>query len=299
MTTLVSGATGRIGGATLEALLAVGHEPIAMLRAPERARALPAPVQSRVGDLSDPESLNRAMASVDTLLLCSGHAPTMLDLQLNAISAARENGVRRIVKISTSPASAFSGTPSQVAAQHLKLEAALAQSGIEHTSIRPNAFAQLLGTFAQGIAHGTLELTLGDSAVSWVDAHDVGVVAAAALRADGPLPPYIEVTGPQALTGDEIAEILSGVTGHRVAYRRITDDTNRARLLAAGAPEWLAEHVIVIFSLLRDHGGDRVTDGVASWTGHPATALAEVLVRDQHELGIAAAVAAQRQRVRA
>ncbi len=290
MTTVVAGATGRIGGATLAALIEADREPIALLRSPGRAPALPHPVDWRLGDLADPRSLADAFESVHTLLLCSGHAPTMAELQLNAIAAARNAGVQRIVKISTSPASAFAGTPSQVAAQHLEVEAALAASGIEHANIRPNAFAQLIGGFAQGIARGELELTLADAAVSWVDAMDVGRVAAAAIVADGPLPTHIEVTGPQALSGDQLAELLTQATGRPVTYRPISDDRNRARLLAAGAPEWLAEHVITIFALLRDRDGDRVTDAVHEWTGRPATTMAEVLARDEGHLGITAAV---------
>ena len=232
MTTLVTGATGRIGTATLAALVDADRDPVALVRSPERAAALTQPVDSRVGDLADPRSLDDAFESVHTLLLCSGHAPTMAELQLNAIVAARRAGVQRIVKISTSPASAFAGTPSQV--------------------------------------------------------------AAAALTSDGPLPAHIEVTGPQALSGDQLAELLTEATGRAVAYRPISEEENRTRLLAAGAPAWLAEHVITIFALLRDGDGDRVTDAVREWTGRPATTMAEVLARDERQLGITAAVAAGR-----
>ena len=286
MATLVAGATGRIGGATLQSLLDLGHEPIALLRNDRRAAALTHPVETRVGDLGDPASLDGALASVDTLLLCSGHAPDMRDLQLNALAAARRQGVRRIVKISTSPASAFTGTPSAVAAQHLELEAALADSGIEHTNVRPNGFTQVLGGFTQGLAQGELNMTLGEAAVSWVDARDVGEVAAAALLADGSLPSHIGVTGPEALSGAQLAEIFSETTGRPIVYRPISDEAKRDALLAAGAPRWLAEHVVVIFSLLRDRDGDRVTHAVPAWTGHPARSVRNVVARDAEALGI-------------
>lgn len=292
MATLVTGATGRIGGATLRALVAAGHEPIAMVRARERTAALPCAVETRVADMADPEALADAFTGVDALLLCSGHEPTMGDLQRNAISAATDAGIRRIVKISASPASVFPDTPSRVAAQHLALEAALAETGIECTNVRPNAFAQLIGGFAHSVAEGELPLPLGDAAISWVDTRDVGAVAAAALRTDGPLPPRIEVTGPDALTGDAVARLLSEHTGHRVAYRPLSDAENRERLRAGGAPEWLVEHVVVIFSLLRERDGDRVTDGVQRWLGRPATPVADVLTRDGPWLGIGSAAAA-------
>jgi len=286
MTVLVAGATGRIGAATVEALVGAGHEPVAMIRSRDRAVALSKPLQTRVGDLSVPKSLLEAFDLVDTLLLCSGHAPTLLEHQLNAISAAQETGIRRIVKISASPASAFPDTPSVAARQHLAIEAALTESGIEHTNIRPNAFAQFIGGFADTIAAGTLPMTLGAAGVSWVDTRDVGAVAAAALVTTEPLPRVIEVTGPESLTGEDLAAALSRGVNRSVIYMPISDEENRARLEAQGVPEWLVEHVTVIFGLLRDRDGGRVTQGVRQFVGRAATPFSVVIERDRHQLGL-------------
>lgn len=288
--TMVVGATGRIGAATLDALVEAGEEPTALVRAPARAAALEHQVDVRVGDLADASSLDEAFASIDALLLCSSHEPNMLQLQLNAIDAARRSGVRRVVKISASPASIFPGTPSVAAAQHLELEGALSATGMEWTAIRPNAFIQLLATFKSEIAEGRLPLTLGDAAVSWVDTRDVGAVAARALAADGPLPPIVEVTGPAAVTGEELAGIVSESLGRAVEYQPLSDPEQRAALTERGAPPWLIEHVITIFGLLRDRDGDRVTRNVEHWTGRAATGAAQVLARDAHKLGLADAV---------
>jgi uncharacterized protein YbjT (DUF2867 family) len=279
MAILVTGASGRIGGSTLRALTQLGEPAIALVRGSDRARSLPAEVEHRFGDLADRASLRRAFSGIERLLLCSGHAPDMRELQLNAIDVAREAGVSRIVKISASPATAFAGTPSAVAAQHLEVERALATSGIESTNIRPNAFAQMLYAQGSALATGRLELALGASAVSWVDAEDVGAVAAAALLTGDGLPVCVEVTGPEALDGNALARILSQVSDLTIVYEAISDDESRARLAAAGLPGWLVEHIVVVFSLLRDDG-ERVTDQIERWTGRVGTPVSEVLARE-------------------
>lgn len=289
---LVIGATGRVGGATLRALVESGHAPTALVRGPERVEALPVPASCRIGDLADRASLADSMQGMDAMLLCSGHEPAMLEVQLGALAAAESVGMRRIVKISGSPASSFEGTPSAVVAQHLEIEAAVRRSGLEFTFIRPNAFTQLLAGYAGEIANGRLPLAFGAASVSWVDVVDVGAVAAAALRTDGPLPDVIDVTGPEALTGAELAAILADFTGTAVEYVELSDEQNRDRVRAVGAPDWLVEHVGTIFSLLRDRDGDRVTEAVEEWCGRPATSVAEVLAREGTELGIRAALSA-------
>ncbi len=292
-TLLVTGAGGRVGGAALRALVARGRAPIALVRDPRRAGSLAERVEHRCCDLDDRAGLEDAFAGIDALLLCSGHGPDLLGHQLNTIAAAQDAGVRRIVKISASPASVFEGSPNRAAANHREVEAVLAHAGVEYTCIRPNAFIQGVASSRAAIADGELPLTLGDQALSWVDTEDVGEVAAGALLAGGPLPEVIPVTGPQALTGVGLAEILTAVTGRHVLYRALTDAEQQNRLRAAGAPAWLAEHVVSIFALLRERDGDRVTDAVEHWTGRPATPAADALTRDADKLGLELATSMQ------
>jgi len=289
---LVLGATGRVGGATLCALVEAGHAPTALVRTPERVDALPAPAPCRIGDLTDRAGLADSLQGIDAMLLCSGHEPAMLDVQLGALAAAEAAGVRRVVKISGSPASSFEGTPSAVVAQHLEIEAAVRRSGLEFTFIRPNAFTQLLAGYAAEIAGGRLPLAFGTAAVSWVDVVDVGAVAAAALASKAPLPDVIDVTGPEALTGADLAAAVAAFTGSPVEYVALSDEQSRERVRALGAPDWLVEHVGTIFALLRDRDGGRVTDAVEEWCGRPATSVAGVLAREASELGIRAALSA-------
>src|SRR5262249_8778302 len=68
---------------------------------------------------------------------------------------------------------------------HGAVEAALTNSAVGWTFVRPNLILQAYIPFAPAIAQGALQAPIGDAAVSVVDARDIAAVAAAALTEDG------------------------------------------------------------------------------------------------------------------
>ena len=113
MRALVTGATGKVGGATARALLARGDEVRALVRDPARARELlPSGVEAVRGDVTDAESVASAVAGCELVFNAMGlpeqwFADAGIFEQVNArgtenvIRAAREAGVRRAVHTST------------------------------------------------------------------------------------------------------------------------------------------------------------------------------------------------------
>ncbi|MBV9417944.1 MAG: NAD(P)H-binding protein [Solirubrobacterales bacterium] len=103
-TVLVIGATGTVGGATLEALRASGVEPVAFVRDARRAATvLGDETPFCVGDLADEGSVRAALDGQEAVLLCSAHGPGMREHQLAAVRAIETSDVNRVVKISGSP----------------------------------------------------------------------------------------------------------------------------------------------------------------------------------------------------
>jgi uncharacterized protein YbjT (DUF2867 family) len=277
---VIAGATGRIGGATLRALEELGIPCAALVRAPERRAALDDPGRDvLVADFDEEDGLCAALAGTQRLLLCSAHGPDMRTQQLNAVAAAERAGVERVVKISASPASIFPGTPAEAAAAHLEVEDALRATAMDSVCVRPNAFAQVLVGLRAAFASGTVRLPLGDARVSWVDARDVGRVAAH-LLADGLAEPLLEVTGPAGLTMDEVCAAAAEVIGRPVHYEAVTDEQARAGLIARGVDPWYADHMIGVFGLFRARDAGRTTDTVERLTGRPATPLTDVFRRE-------------------
>jgi dihydroflavonol-4-reductase len=113
MRALVTGATGKVGYATARALIAAGHETVALVRDPARAaRVLPAGVEPLAGDVTDPLTLSRACTDCELVFNAMGlpeqwlAQPDEFDRvnalgTENVVRAAREAGVRRVIHTST------------------------------------------------------------------------------------------------------------------------------------------------------------------------------------------------------
>jgi uncharacterized protein YbjT (DUF2867 family) len=116
--------------------------------------------------------------------------------------------------------------------------------------------------------------------VSFIDAGDIGRVAAEALTADQTPAPVLEVTGPEALTWFEVAELMSDVLGRTITHVPTPTDTLAQGMRALGRPEWLVEHVVELAVLMSEPKAAEVTDTVEDVTGRPPRSLTEFLTDD-------------------
>jgi uncharacterized protein YbjT (DUF2867 family) len=124
--------------------------------------------------------------------------------------------------------------------------------------------------FAQAIAQtGEFAAALGEGKVAMIDVRDIAAVAVAALTMDGHTGKAYTITGPEALTYDDVAKMLSWVTGKPVSYRDVPSAVVRQRLLETGMPEWYVEVQMDFHAALREGGASIVTDAVESVTGKP------------------------------
>ena len=275
---LVMGATGTVGAPTLRALRDMGAEAAGFTRDPRRAAdLLGKEVRVIAGDLADEASVRCALEGMDGVLLCSGHDPAMLEQQLAAVRAIGASDVRRVVKISASPVAAAADSPARTGRDHFTIEEALRASRPEAVVLRPNVFMQNFLEQAVAVGHGALPGPGGEPRVSFVDARDVGRVAAVALVADEAPEPVLEVTGPEALTWFDVAAMLSAVLGRSITHYPTPPDVIRQGMLALGHPEWLIEHLLELGALLSEPKAAEITDTVPRLTGRLPTGLPEFL----------------------
>jgi uncharacterized protein YbjT (DUF2867 family) len=118
-----------------------------------------------------------------------------------------------------------------------RLEEALRQIAIPHAIVRPNYMFQNLsgGALREGIVHrDEIALPAGDARISFVDARDVGEVAAHALLDDREDQVALDLTGPAAISYSDIAAAIGRAVQRPVRYRGLSDDEARAELSAAG-----------------------------------------------------------------
>jgi uncharacterized protein YbjT (DUF2867 family) len=160
---------------------------------------------------------------------------------------------------------------------HFAVEEAVRSSGRETTAIRPSVFMQTFLDQAEAIGHGALPGIEGEPRVAFVDASDIGRVAAAALLAESHSGQVLEVTGPEALTWFDVAQIMSTTLGRQITHYPVAPEIARQALIAMGRSEWLVEHMLELGALSRQPKAAEVTDTVQRMTGHAPRSLAQFI----------------------
>jgi uncharacterized protein YbjT (DUF2867 family) len=139
MAILITGATGNVGSLVVGRLLARGCRPRVFVRDGGKARGRYGnQVDVAIGDLTDPASLEAALAGVDELFLIStGH-----DLQARdqaAARAARRHGVKKLVKLSSADARHNVGS----GVFHARGESAIRAARINFVFVQPAGYIPL------------------------------------------------------------------------------------------------------------------------------------------------------------
>ncbi|MFT4181153.1 MAG: NAD(P)H-binding protein, partial [Rhizobium sp.] len=225
---LVLGATGNVGRPLIEALLAKGEA----VKAASRAGQPVAGAEGVVFDYADPDTFSQAFDGVDRayLLVPSGHADAK-GLLLPVIEAA----VARKIKVVFQ--SVF-GVDADDSIPYRQLELVLEKSGTPHVILRPNWFSDNFHTYWKaGIDHGEIAVPAGGGKSSFIDARDIAASAAAALTTSAFDGRAFDLTGPEAWSYTEAAQILSEVIGKPIAYKAVDDETFVGILTGAGVPE--------------------------------------------------------------
>ncbi len=278
----VIGATGTIGRRVVAQLAQGGHRFRAVVRDEARAtRLLGTAVRTVPGDLAHPETLGDGLrgASGMFLLVPDGPGDAKLVLEANAIEAARLANVEHVVYLSApgrgrEPEFAF-------ARLHHRTERLIEQSGLAWTQLRPISFMSNLLLSLESIrTQSAFYLPTGDGKVSSIDPDDVAAVAVEALTGTGHEGKAFTLTGPQALSHDEQAELVSGVLGRTVNYVDVSEAVARQAMLTAGLPSDLVEDLLEFYALVRAGERALVTDEFEKVTGRKPATFAEFCERN-------------------
>lgn len=274
-TILVTGATGTVGLLLVQRLAAAGASVRAMVRNPKSASAsLPAGVEIVRGDMDDPASVAAALRGAELAALITPADPALVDREQRFIAAARSAGLRLLVKLSVINAHPAGSNP--FARWHARAELALVDSDIPFTIIQPNFYMQNLLAHARTVCdQGVIYGCTGRGAASHVDAADIAEVMASVLLAppaDNAGKVHI-VTGPEALTLEQIAEHLAAALDRPVRAVDVPDEQYRSMLTATGAPAWLADAVVDLQRMARRGEASMVTDTVRRVGGKAPTTL--------------------------
>ena len=280
--------TGAAGMAGQKILAALGREPgqvRALVRSAARALVLPtlSNVEVVAADMSEPSTLGRALDGVETAVLISSGDERMAETQMRFVDAAKAAGVRRIVKFSGQEAGiGFDASAFRFTRMHDEIERHIERSGLRWTHLRPAQFMQVYLREARSIARdGVIALPLAEIQMAPVDLVDVAGIAVGILKADDVDSVSMQITGPQALTAGQIAQVLSRELGRRVTYAPLGVEERMRRLLAAGTPE-------IFVAALREQAVERLRRPLAAVVtsahrrfGVEATTFAQFVARNR------------------
>jgi uncharacterized protein YbjT (DUF2867 family) len=277
---LVTAATGQVGNAALHAVASGRTEARALVRDPS-AFAAPQGVQVVQGDFDDDTSLAKALEGVDVMLLAGRDSPESVSRHRCVLTQARRAGVRHIVKLSAIGASP--GSPVALMREHYEVDEEVRKGRASWTFLKPHLFMQNLLRAADAVRRdGKLAAPMKHDRFPLVDTRDVGA-AAASILLDPARHAGVEysLTGPAAMSYDEVAAALANVAGHDVTYEAIAPENFESRLHAAGLPDWRAYDLAHIASA---YGADEntVSPDLERLLGRRPTSLSEFLEDHRH-----------------
>ncbi len=217
MKILVIGGTGKVGSEVVKELGKRGASIRALVRKQEASATLPTGVESVVGDLLDPVSIEKAMDGVDKLYLLNGVVSDELTQGLIAYDLAKKLKLNHVVYHSVFQAEKFKDVPHF--AVKIVIESALKQFDVPYTVIRPNYFFQNDATFKAPLTEaGIYPVPLGTPGISAVDVRDIAEAAAIALTTDGHEGKTYNLVGPELISGPGAAALWSKLLGRPVRY---------------------------------------------------------------------------------
>lgn len=223
----------------------------------------------------DGPAVRSALEGVDTVLMVSAsEAADRVGAHRTFVDEAAAAGVRHLVYLSfqgASPESTFT-----FARDHADTEEYIRASGMAWTFLRDGFYADFLPGLVgeDGVIRGPGR----DGRVAVVAQDDIADAATAVLTAPiAHAGRTYTLTGPEALSFPEIAQILGDARGREVAYRDETLEEARASRAPYGAPEWEVDGWISTYTAIAAGEHEQVTRDVETLTGRPATALPEVV----------------------
>ncbi|MFE5602431.1 NAD(P)H-binding protein [Streptomyces coelicoflavus] len=267
---LVTGATGQVGREVLRQLVEENVPVRAGARNPGRLSCPPS-VETVEADLTRPETLRTALDGVEKAFLYAVPQGTAAFLD-----AARDAGLEHIVLLSSQTVTdAFPGQE-PIVEMHRTVEAAIVESGIAYTFLRPHNFASniLMWGWPESIrARRKVRFPYPESHSDVIHEKDIAAVAVKALLEPGHEGRSYFLSGPESVTQRRQLEIIAEVVGTPLEFEERTPDQAREDL-AETVPPWVADAVFAYWA-----GSDGVpthlSDTVEKITGRPARTFRE------------------------
>jgi len=253
---LLTGAAGKTGRAILKTLTHNGVRVKAFVRSSKQAEEINAipHTQVFVGDLRDMKMLATALEGVERIyFICPNMAPDEVEIGKNLLTLARDYNISHFVYHSV--------LHPQVEAmshhwQKMRMEELIFASGLNFTILQPCAYMQNILQYWNTIVNeGIYAVPYATSArISMVDLADIAQVASNILMQTNHQGAIYELAGPQALSQDEVAEILTRQLGKKVAARTLNRTFWSENIINSGMNDYQRNTLLMMFEYYEKYG---------------------------------------------
>jgi len=225
--------------------------------------------------------MEEAFRGADRLLMVStdavGEPGRRLRQHNAAIKAAASASIKHLVY--TSFARSETNAPIAICSDHYGTEQTLRASGLSYTALRNNLYAESILRRMPGIiAKGEVIGLWGGGGIAYIAREDCARVAAAVVASDRASSGEIEVSGPEVISDEQLASLISEITGNSVRFTAMPPDALLNYLIADGMPEARARSKVSFDAALSDGYLGFTTDAVAQLTGRPPMHIRDFLV---------------------
>ncbi|MFT5593771.1 MAG: hypothetical protein ACI8SR_002157 [Oceanicoccus sp.] len=267
---IVTGATGNVGKEVVKKLLKSGEKFSALTRDVKAAQEkISSSVDWIFADFDDQLSLRSALEGVDKLVLITPAGESMEKNQLDIVRISNDLGVKKIVKLSG--LGAGPNALIRLPKAHFKIEEEIINLGIDYAFVRPNLFMQVFTDAVQ--ADGNIYAPAEGAKISLTDTNDIAEIIVSAVL-DKTDEKVIEITGPEAVTYEEVARKISETKGKPVKFVSVAPAQAKESMLGMGMSEWLVDAFLELFDIYRSGHGAAILDiPVKNILGRDATTL--------------------------
>ena len=275
---LVIGATSGVGATIRNRLLETNKYQVVGTSRHAGQRTSAGNLSWRNYDANHSENLEALFEGIDMAFLMSSPSVIPQDkVLIPLIEAAKAAQVKKVVMMTAIGVDASDEIPFR------KAELVLGNSGLAHSIIRPNWFHQNLSTYwLHGIqTQQKLFIPAGQGKTSFIDVRDIADCAINLLTNNKADNQAYTLTGPESLSYDDAAAILSQTTKQTISYVDVDPEDFKQGLIAASLAEDFADFLINILSFVKAGYVAEVNSTVENILGRPPISLQQYVEEEK------------------
>lgn len=276
---LITGATGKLGGIVIDTLLknnVPANEIAALVRDENKAADIKSKgIDIRIGDYDNKPSLDKAMESIDKVLLVSGlDMSKVVEQHKNVVDAAKQAGIKCLAYTSNCLRDRNT-LANRIMVTHFETEDYIIASGLNYIIFRNGLYMESMAYFLLGkdFMEKGIRLPAGDGSVSYVLRSDHAVAIGNVLSDNDCRNRIYQFTNSQAYSFYDVANALSELSGKAVTYTPVDMETYKNSMKEQGMNEHMVEMAAPFMTDIKNGQGSTVSDDLEIALGHKPTDL--------------------------